>query len=73
MELFESDPSLCRICRMVEEKLVNVQALSNFDLSVQLLASFDDEPEAKQLEAITKTPAAYRRSNQTILINGREF
>lgn len=56
----------------LEQRLAGHADLADLKVEVVELPTFDNEPEAK-VKAIQMTPAAYRPSRKTILLNGRVF
>ena len=69
MKLIESDPSLAAACRLVEARLEKVSCLAGAEFPVVLLPDFNDLGHP----ATPKDPAAYKRSDQTILVNAEVF
>jgi hypothetical protein len=69
MTLGESDPSLAAVCRSVEARLQKVSCLAGAELPVVLLPHFKDLAHP----VTPKDPVAYKRSDQTILVNAEVF
>src|SRR5262245_3943906 len=69
MKLVESDPSLAAVSRSVEGRLQNVSCLAAVEIPIVLLPNFNDLGHP----ASPRDPAAYRRSTQNILVNGKVF
>ncbi len=73
MILRETHSSLLCVCRAVERKTSTIGVLSALDVKVELLSSFDNEPDAQITQTIRNNPAAYSKHRGWILVNGRCF
>jgi hypothetical protein len=69
MRLIKSDPSLAAICRLVEGRLGAISSLAAVEIHVVLLPHFNDLGRP----VTPNDPVAYRRSDQTILVNAQVF
>ena len=67
MKLVESDISLSRLCRFVEQRLREFHYLDGVQLPIILLPAFDS------LSLPKEDPCAYKQKTRTILVNGPAF
>ena len=73
MHINVSSDDLASIGREIESRLGSIPCLSDMSIGVDLLDSFDELPEALTSEAIRYSPAVYRRSTGTVLVNRATF
>lgn len=73
MRLIESDESLTKICRDVEEHVKEIDVLNDLVLEVVKLESLNSFPEAERSQAVHDSCALYQCSSKTIFINYPSF
>lgn len=71
IKLTENSDRIADVCRNAEAACTPLAATHEWP--VVLLEHFRDLPEAKVAASYAKTPAAYRKSNATLYVNGETF
>lgn len=73
LRLIATSAQIVETCRAVEQIVEPVTQLAGLSIPVEVLATFDNLPEAERSQVMKDTFAAYRRSTKTIYINQKTF